>query len=177
MSMERQMIKVDEAAEVLGICRMSAYKYVHDGTIPAVRFGRSIRVPVAAIEELTKKTVSGGLPFSAFKGRSRPVERWTPEQCTHRLFCILLGDEARISSQQQRVALMGIVNTELTDREARVLGQRFGLSDGQRRTLSEVALEFNVTSERIRQIEAKALRKLRHPSKSVRWLLKDEIEG
>jgi RNA polymerase primary sigma factor len=56
----------------------------------------------------------------------------------------------------------------LTDREARVLKLRFGLVDGRQRTLEEVGREFCVTRERIRQIEAKALRKLRHPSRSKR---------
>ena len=55
---------------------------------------------------------------------------------------------------------------ELTDREEKVLRLRFGLDDGRTRTLEEVGKEFNVTRERIRQIEAKALRKLRHPSRS-----------
>ena len=55
---------------------------------------------------------------------------------------------------------------ELTDREEKVLRLRFGLDDGRTRTLEEVGREFNVTRERIRQIEAKALRKLRHPSRS-----------
>ncbi|MCC8111483.1 MAG: RNA polymerase sigma factor RpoD [Ruminococcus sp.] len=54
----------------------------------------------------------------------------------------------------------------LTDREAKVLCLRFGLEDGRSRTLEEVGKEFNVTRERIRQIEAKALRKLRHPNRS-----------
>ena len=53
----------------------------------------------------------------------------------------------------------------LTGRERRVLQLRFGLEDGRARTLEEVGKEFNVTRERIRQIEAKALRKLRHPSR------------
>lgn len=60
---------------------------------------------------------------------------------------------------------------ELTDREEKVLRLRFGLEDGKTRTLEEVGKEFNVTRERIRQIEAKALRKLKHPSRSKR--LKD----
>ena len=55
--------------------------------------------------------------------------------------------------------------TTLTDRERQVLDYRFGLSDGFSRTLEEVGKQFNVTRERIRQIEAKALRKLRHPSR------------
>lgn len=59
----------------------------------------------------------------------------------------------------------------LTPREAKVLKLRFGLQDGRMRTLEEVGREFQVTRERIRQIEAKALRKLRHPSRSKR--LKD----
>jgi RNA polymerase primary sigma factor len=54
----------------------------------------------------------------------------------------------------------------LTEREERVLRLRFGLIDGRQRTLEEVGKEFNVTRERIRQIEAKALRKLKHPSRS-----------
>ena len=62
----------------------------------------------------------------------------------------------------------------LTDREKKVLTLRFGLSDGRARTLEEVGKEFDVTRERIRQIEAKALRKLRHPSRSKK--LKDFLE-
>jgi len=62
----------------------------------------------------------------------------------------------------------------LTDREARVLELRFGLEDGRSRTLEEVGREFGVTRERIRQIEAKALRKLRHPTRSRK--LKDFLE-
>jgi len=62
----------------------------------------------------------------------------------------------------------------LTDRERRVLQLRFGLEDGRSRTLEEVGREFGVTRERIRQIEAKALRKLRHPTRSKR--LKDFLE-
>jgi len=58
------------------------------------------------------------------------------------------------------------VLNELTDREKKVLQLRFGLKDGQTRTLEEVGREFNVTRERIRQIEGKALRKLRHPTRS-----------
>ncbi len=63
---------------------------------------------------------------------------------------------------------------ELTDREEKVLRLRFGLDDGRTRTLEEVGKEFNVTRERIRQIEAKALRKLKHPSRSKK--LKDFLD-
>ena len=62
----------------------------------------------------------------------------------------------------------------LTPREEKVLRLRFGLEDGRSRTLEEVGKEFNVTRERIRQIEAKALRKLRHPSRSKK--LKDFLD-
>jgi len=62
----------------------------------------------------------------------------------------------------------------LTIREQKVLKLRFGLEDGRQRTLEEVGREFNVTRERIRQIEAKALRKLRHPSRSKK--LRDYID-
>jgi RNA polymerase primary sigma factor len=61
---------------------------------------------------------------------------------------------------------MGEVLETLTDRERKVLVHRFGLSDGKPKTLEEVGVEFNVTRERIRQIEAKALRKMRHPTRS-----------
>ena len=69
--------------------------------------------------------------------------------------------------------LVEVLDT-LTDREQKVLKLRFGLEDGRARTLEEVGKEFDVTRERIRQIEAKALRKLRHPSRSKK--LKDYLE-
>ncbi len=69
--------------------------------------------------------------------------------------------------------LVEVLNT-LTEREQKVLRLRFGLDDGRARTLEEVGREFNVTRERIRQIEAKALRKLRHPSRSRK--LKDYLD-
>ncbi|PXV93576.1 RNA polymerase RpoD-like sigma 70 subunit [Lachnotalea glycerini] len=69
--------------------------------------------------------------------------------------------------------LVEVLDT-LTEREQKVLRLRFGLDDGRARTLEEVGKEFNVTRERIRQIEAKALRKLRHPSRSRK--LKDYLE-
>ena len=69
--------------------------------------------------------------------------------------------------------LIGVLDT-LTPREEKVLRLRYGIDDGRPRTLEEVGKEFNVTRERIRQIEAKALRKLRHPSRSKK--LKDFLE-
>jgi len=81
------------------------------------------------------------------------------------------GDVA--SYQFLKEQILEVLNT-ITPREKRVLQLRFGLEDGRSRTLEEVGKEFNVTRERIRQIEAKAIRKLRHPSRSRK--LKDYLD-
>ena len=81
---------------------------------------------------------------------------------------------AEAATQQMLKEQVEAVLDSLTGRERRVLQLRFGLEDGRARTLEEVGKEFNVTRERIRQIEAKALRKLRHPSRSRK--LKDYLE-
>jgi RNA polymerase primary sigma factor len=78
------------------------------------------------------------------------------------------------ASKQLLKEEISTVLSTLTPREQRVLQLRFGLEDGRSRTLEEVGLEFSVTRERIRQIEAKALRKLRHPSRSRK--LRDYLE-
>ena len=78
-----------------------------------------------------------------------------------------------VSQTMLKEQLLGVLDT-LTPREEKVLRLRYGLDDGRPRTLEEVGKEFNVTRERIRQIEAKALRKLRHPSRSKR--LKDFLD-
>ena len=78
-----------------------------------------------------------------------------------------------VSFTMLKEQLIGVLDT-LTPREEKVLRLRYGLDDGRPRTLEEVGKEFNVTRERIRQIEAKALRKLRHPSRSKR--LKDFLD-
>ena len=77
------------------------------------------------------------------------------------------------SKQLLKEEIANVLN-ELSPREHRVISLRFGLDSGNSRTLEQVGLEFNVTRERIRQIEAKAIRKLRHPSRSRR--LKDYLE-
>jgi RNA polymerase primary sigma factor len=84
-----------------------------------------------------------------------------------------IEDEATLSpfesaSRELLKDHIGDVLHTLNAREKRVLELRFGLKDGRTRTLEEVGKEFGVTRERIRQIEAKALRKLRHPSRSKR---------
>jgi RNA polymerase primary sigma factor len=81
---------------------------------------------------------------------------------------------AEAASRELLKAQLSKVLSELSDRERRVLLLRFGLEDDRPRTLEEVGKEFNLTRERIRQIEAKALRKLRHPSRSRK--LKDYLE-
>ncbi len=77
----------------------------------------------------------------------------------------IMGPEEAASYAVLQDQIAKLLET-LTDREQRVLILRFGLQDGRTRTLEEVGKEFNVTRERIRQIEAKALRKLRHPSRA-----------
>jgi len=81
--------------------------------------------------------------------------------------------EERASEELLKKDIEGVLSS-LTPREAKVIELRFGLKDGRQRTLEEVGREFNVTRERIRQIEAKALRKLRHPSRAK--LLRDYLE-
>lgn len=81
---------------------------------------------------------------------------------------------ADVASQELLKAQLNKILSELTERERKVVSLRFGLENGRAHTLEEVGKEFNVTRERIRQIEAKALRKLRHPTRSRR--LKDYLE-
>ena len=91
----------------------------------------------------------------------------------------LIEDEAAIAPSEAaaRAMLNEAVNqalSELSERERRVVRLRFGLDDGEMRTLEEVGREFGVTRERIRQIESKTLAKLRHPTRSQR--LRDYLE-
>ena len=157
---------------------------------------RTIRIPVHMVETITKvKKASSQLlhkngheptPEDIAKELNMPVERVreiiriaqdpvsleTPigeEEDSH-LGDFIPDDDAPAPAEAASHTLLkeqlsDVLGT-LTDRESRVLKLRFGLTDGRQRTLEEVGREFNVTRERIRQIEAKALRKLRHPSRS-----------
>ncbi len=157
---------------------------------------RTIRIPVHMVETITKvKKVSSQLlhenghdptPEEIAERLELPVERVreimriaqdpvsleTPigeEEDSH-LGDFIPDDDAPAPADAASLTLLKEqleeVLSTLTDREANVLRLRFGLIDGRSRTLEEVGAQFNVTRERIRQIEAKALRKLRHPSRS-----------
>jgi len=165
---------------------------------------RTIRIPVHMVETINKvKKVSSqllhqnghepsadeiadelGMPVDKVREIMRvaqePVSLETPigeEEDSH-LGDFIPDDDApapadAASHTMLREQLMEVLDT-LTPREEKVLRLRFGLEDGRSRTLEEVGKEFNVTRERIRQIEAKALRKLRHPSRSKK--LKDFLD-
>ena len=157
---------------------------------------RTIRIPVHMVETITKvKKVSSQLlhknghdpspeeisdeldmPVEKVREIMRiaqdPVSLETPigeEEDSH-LGDFIPDDEAPAPAEAASLILLkeqlGEVLSTLTEREEKVLKLRFGLEDGRSRTLEEVGKQFNVTRERIRQIEAKALRKLRHPSRS-----------
>jgi len=80
----------------------------------------------------------------------------------------LSGREKKLLKKSRVKELIEVYSGLLTDREKKILDLRFGIADGSPRTLEEVGNIFKVTRERVRQIEAKALRKLRHPTRSRR---------
>ncbi len=165
---------------------------------------RTIRIPVHMVETINKlvrvsrqlvqelgreptpEELAKELNMSVEKVREiskisqEPVSLETPigeEEDSH-LGDFIPDDDAPAPSEAASFVLLkeqlGDVLSTLTPREAKVLRLRFGLDDGRARTLEEVGSEFGVTRERIRQIEAKALRKLRHPSRSKK--LKDFLD-
>ena len=103
-----------------------------------------------------------------------PPKQMSLEECLD----FIQDDEAGVPADEAgrqllRRELMNVLKS-LTPREERVIALRFCLEDGRARTLEELGREFNVTRERVRQIEAKALRKLRHPSRAKR--LRDYLD-
>ena len=132
-------------------------------------------------EEIAKEmNISEAKVREIIKIAQEPVSLETPigeEEDSH-LGDFIPDEDAPAPAEAASFALMKEQLTEvldtLTPREEKVLRLRFGLDDGHQRTLEEVGKEFNVTRERIRQIEAKALRKLRHPSRSKK--LRDYLD-
>ncbi len=134
-----------------------------------------------SVEEIAEKME---LPIERvreiMKISQEPVSLETPigEEDDSHLGDFIQDDNIPVPAEAAAYSLLqeqiGEVLDTLTDREKRVLDLRFGLVDGRTRTLEEVGKEFHVTRERIRQIEAKALRKLRHPSRSKK--LRDYLE-
>ncbi len=129
--------------------------------------GKELNMPVEKVREILKIS-------------QEPVSLETPigeEEDSH-LGDFIQDDNVPVPAEAAAFTLLKEQLVEvlatLTEREQKVLRLRFGLDDGRARTLEEVGKEFNVTRERIRQIEAKALRKLRHPSRSRK--LKDYLE-
>lgn len=133
------------------------------------------------VEEVAKEmNMSIDKVREIMKNAQEPVSLETPigeEEDSH-LGDFIPDDDAPAPAEAASFTMLkeqlNNVLSTLTDREAKVLRLRFGLEDGRARTLEEVGFEFGVTRERIRQIEAKALRKLRHPSRSRK--LKDYLE-
>ena len=151
---------------------------------------RTIRIPVHMVETINKlirvsrqRLQEYGrepTPEEIIKIAQEPVSLETPigeEEDSH-LGDFIPDDDAPAPAEAASFTLMkeqllDVLDT-LTPREEKVLRLRFGLDDGHQRTLEEVGKEFKVTRERIRQIEAKALRKLRHPSRSKK--LRDYLD-
>ena len=134
---------------------------------------RTIRIPVHMVETINK-LIRVSRQLLQELGREPTPEEIAEEMhmSVERVREILKpADAAAFTMLKEQ--LEDVLST-LTDREQKVLRLRFGLDDGRARTLEEVGKEFNVTRERIRQIEAKALRKLRHPSRSRK--LKDYLD-
>ena len=133
---------------------------------------RTIRIPVHMVETINK-LIRVSRQLLQELGREP-----TPEEIAEEMDMPVDRVREILKISQEPVSLETPIGEEdlgtLTEREQKVLRLRFGLDDGRARTLEEVGKEFNVTRERIRQIEAKALRKLRHPSRSRK--LKDYLD-
>jgi RNA polymerase primary sigma factor len=156
---------VETINKLVRISRRLVQEYGREPTSEEI--GRELELPAERVREILKVS-------------QEPVSLETPigeEEDSH--LGDFLPDESALapaeaaSHQLLKEQVMEVLSS-LTPRERKVLELRFGLEDGRSRTLEEVGREFNVTRERIRQIEAKALRKLRHPTRSKK--LRDYLE-
>ena len=156
---------VETINKVKKVSSQLLHKNGHEPTPEEI--GEEMDIPVEKVREILRVA-------------QEPVSLETPigeEEDSH-LGDFIPDEDATVPAEAAYHALLceqlDEVLETLTEREARVLRLRFGLEDGRPRTLEEVGKEFSVTRERIRQIEAKALRKLRHPSRSKK--LKDFLD-
>jgi RNA polymerase primary sigma factor len=145
--------------KIIRVSRLFVQEYGREPSAPEI--SKQMRMPVSKVKEI-------------FKISQVPISLQTPigdEGDTH--FGDFIEDKKAISPANATLQSMlkdeiaSVLNT-LDERERRILELRFGIHDGTTRTLEEVGSEFNVTRERVRQIESKALRKLRHPTRSRR---------
>ncbi len=156
---------VETINKLIRVSRQLLQEYGRDPT--ADEMAKEMQMPVEKVREIMKIA-------------QEPVSLETPigeEEDSH-LGDFIPDDDIMAPAEAAAFTLLkeqliNVLDT-LTDREEKVLRLRFGLDDGRARTLEEVGREFQVTRERIRQIEAKALRKLRHPSRSKK--LKDYLD-
>ncbi len=145
--------------KIIRVSRVFVQEYGREPT--AQEIARQMRIPISKVKEILKIS-------------QVPISLQTPigdEGDTH--FGDFIEDKKAVSPANATLQSMlkdeiGSVLETLDDRERKILELRFGIHDGTTRTLEEVGSEFNVTRERVRQIESKALRKLRHPTRSRR---------
>ena len=145
--------------KIIRISRLFVQEYGREPS--AQEIAKQMRIPVMKVKEIMKIS-------------QVPISLQTPigdEGDTH--FGDFIEDKKAVSPATATLQSMlkdeiGSVLQTLDDRERKILELRFGIADGTTRTLEEVGMEFNVTRERVRQIESKALRKLRHPTRSRR---------
>ncbi|MDD5094092.1 MAG: RNA polymerase sigma factor RpoD [Dehalococcoidia bacterium] len=155
---------VETINKLVRLSRSLAQEYGREPT--AKEISKEMNMPPERVEEVFKMT-------------QEPISLETPigEDKDSHLSDFIEDGKATPSEMASHLLLKEQIEevlSELTERECKVLQLRFGLEDGRGRTLEEVGREFNVTRERIRQIEAKALRKLRHPTRSKK--LRDYLE-
>jgi RNA polymerase primary sigma factor len=156
---------VETINKLLRVSRRLVQEYGREPT--SVEIGKAMDMPADRVREILKIS-------------QEPISLETPigEESDSFLGDFIPDDNSQAPADAVTYQLLkeqvGDVLDSISQREKRVLELRFGLEDGRSRTLEEVGREFGVTRERIRQIEAKALRKLRHPTRSKK--LRDFLE-